>query len=191
MNPDLLATSAIAAAVAWGAGLRLYAVIFALGLLHRLDVYALPTSLELLAHPLVMGVAGLLALAEFLGDKVIWIDSVSDAIHTFIRIPAGAALAAAFFADGDLAIQIIALMLGGTVAAGTHVAKAGGRAMVNTSPEPVSNIFVSLAEEALLLGGGWLALQYPVLFLLLLLIFLLAVVYFIRKLWRAFRRRST
>ncbi|MDP1896464.1 MAG: DUF4126 domain-containing protein, partial [Sulfurimicrobium sp.] len=114
MNPELVATAAIAAAVAWGAGLRLYAVVFALGALHRLDVLPLPASLEMLAHPLVMGIAGVLALAEFLGDKVPWIDSLSDTIHTFIRIPAGAALAAVFFSDGGAAMQTAALLLGGT-----------------------------------------------------------------------------
>ncbi len=188
MNPELVATAAIAAAVAWGAGLRLYAVVFALGALHRLDVLPLPASLEMLAHPLVMGIAGVLALAEFLGDKVPWIDSLSDTIHTFIRIPAGAALAAVFFSDGGAAMQTAALLLGGTVTAGTHLAKAGSRAIINTSPEPVSNISASLGEEALLVSGGWLVLHYPLIFLALLLLFMLLVAYFLRRLWRAFWR---
>lgn len=187
MNPELLATASIAAAVAWGAGLRLYAVVFALGVLHRMDVLPLPASLEMLAHPLVMGIAGLLALAEFLGDKVPWIDSLSDTLQTFIRIPAGAALAAAFFADGGTAMQTAALLLGGTVTAGSHLAKAGSRAIINTSPEPVTNISASLGEEALLVSGGWLVLHYPLIFLALLALFMLTVAYFLRRLWRAFR----
>jgi len=190
VNPELIANAAIAAAVAWGAGLRLYAVVFALGLLHRLSIFPLPPSLEMLAHPLVMGLAGLLALAEFFGDKVPWIDSISDSIHTFIRIPAGAALAAAFFTDGGVAMQTAALLLGGTVAAGTHVAKAGSRVMLNTSPEPVTNVSASLGEEALLVSGGWLALHYPLIFLTLLTLFMLTVAYFLRRLWHAFRRRT-
>lgn len=189
MNPELFATAAIAAAVAWGAGLRLYAVVFALGVLHRLEIIPLPASLEMLAHPLVMGIAGLLALAEFFGDKVPWIDSLSDTIQTFIRIPAGAALAAAFFSDGGTAMQAAALLLGGTVTAGTHLAKAGSRAIINTSPEPVTNIAASLGEESLLLSGGWLVLHYPLIFVLLLLLFMLTVVYFLSRLWRAFRQK--
>jgi len=190
VSAELIANAAIAAAVAWGAGLRLYAVVFALGALHRLDLLHLPPSLDVLAHPLVMGIAGLFALAEFFGDKVPWIDSISDAVHTFIRIPADAALATAFFADGGVALQSAALLLGGTIAAGTHVAKAGSRAMLNTSPEPVTNVSASLGEEALLVSGGWLALHYPMTFLVLLALFMLAVGYFLRRLWRAFRQRG-
>ena len=190
MNTELIATTAIAAAVAWGAGLRLYAVVFALGMLHRLAILPLPPSLEVLAHPLVMGVAGLFALAEFFGDKVPWIDSISDAVHTFIRIPAGAALAAAFFADGSTAVQTLALLMGGSLAAGTHLAKAGSRAILNTSPEPVTNIAASLGEETLLVSGGWLAYQHPLIFLAMLALFMLAVAYFLRRLWQAFRRRT-
>ena len=190
MNTELIATTAIAAAVAWGAGLRLYAVVFALGMLHRLDVMPLPPSLEMLAHPLVMGVAGLFALAEFFGDKVPWIDSISDAVHTFIRIPAGAALAAAFFADGNAAVQTMALLMGGSLAAGSHIAKAGSRAILNTSPEPVTNVVASLGEETLLVSGGWLAYQHPLIFLVMLTLFMITVAYFMRRLWRAFRNRS-
>lgn len=190
MNAELIATTAIAAAVAWGAGLRLYAVVFALGMLHRLDVLSLPPSLEMLAHPLVMAVAGLFAVAEFFGDKVPWIDSISDAVHTFIRIPAGAVLAAAFFADGSTAVQTLALLLGGSLAAGTHIAKAGSRAILNTSPEPVTNVVASLGEETLLVSGGWLAYQHPLTFLAMLGLFVITVAYFLRRLWRAFRQRA-
>ncbi|MBK8162868.1 MAG: DUF4126 domain-containing protein [Gammaproteobacteria bacterium] len=181
--------AALAAAVAWGAGLRLYLVLFVLGLLHRLEVLQLPPALEFLQHPLIMGVTGLFALAEFVGDKLPWLDSLSDAVHTLIRIPAGAALAAAFFADGSAAVQALALLLGASIAAGTHIAKAGGRAMINASPEPVSNVAASLGEEAVLVSGGWLALFHPLVFLLLLALFLLAVAVFLRRLWRALRAR--
>lgn len=187
--PQLIPQAAIAAAVAWGAGLRLYLVLFALGLLHRLGMLQLPEALGILQHPLVMGCAGLFALAEFFGDKLPWLDTVSDTVHTLIRIPAGAALAAAFFADSGAAAQAIALLLGGSIAAGTHVVKSGGRAIINTSPEPVSNVTASLGEEALLVSGGWLALSHPLAFLALLALFMLVVAYFLRRLWRAMRRR--
>lgn len=189
MNAELIPHAALAAAAAWGAGLRLYLVLFALGLLHRLEILQLPASLEILQHPLVLGIAGLFALAEFLGDKLPWLDSLSDAVHTLIRIPAGAVLAAAFFADGGVAVQAVALLLGGSIAAGTHVAKSGSRAMINASPEPVSNVAASLGEEAVLVSGGWLALVYPLAFLVLLALFLLVVMYFLRRLWRAVRAR--
>ncbi|MCC6207927.1 MAG: DUF4126 domain-containing protein, partial [Gammaproteobacteria bacterium] len=166
-------------------------VLFALGLLHRLEILQLPAALEILQHPLVMGCAGLFALAEFFGDKLPWLDSLSDTVHTLIRIPAGAALAAAFFADNGAAAQAIALLLGGSIAAGTHVAKSGSRAIINASPEPVSNVAVSLGEEALLVSGGWLALFHPVGFLILLALFMLGVAYFLRRLWRAVHQRPS
>lgn len=191
MDAELIPHAAIAAAVAWGAGLRLYLVLFALGLFHRLGILQLPETLEILQHPLVMGCAGLFALAEFFGDKLPWLDSLSDSVHTFIRIPAGAALAAAFFADSGAAAQAIALLLGGSIAAGTHVAKSGSRALINASPEPVSNVAASLGEEALLVSGWWMALFHPLGFLVLLALFMLVVAYFLRRLWRAVRRRPS
>jgi hypothetical protein len=189
MSEALIAQAALAAAVAWGAGLRLYAVVLILGLLGRFGGFDLPASLDVLTHPLVIGISGLLALGEFVGDKIPWLDSVSDTIHTFIRIPAGAALAAAFFGDSGGAIQTTAALLGGTFAAGSHVAKAGTRALINTSPEPVSNIAASFGEEALLGGGLWLAFAHPLAFLLALAVFMLATLWMLRRLWRWLRAR--
>ncbi|MBW8327994.1 MAG: DUF4126 domain-containing protein [Thiobacillus sp.] len=186
--PDaLIAQAALAAAVAWGAGLRLYAVVLILGLLGRFGGFDLPESLQVLTHPLVIGISGLLALAEFIGDKIPWIDSASDAIQTFIRIPAGAALAAAFFGDSGGALQTTAALLGGTFAAGSHVAKAGTRALINTSPEPASNITASFSEEALLGGGLWLAFAHPLAFLAALAVFMLVTLWLLRRLWRWLR----
>ncbi len=187
--PDaLIAQAALAAAVAWGAGLRLYAVVLILGLASRYGGFDLPESLQLLAHPLVIGISGLLAFAEFVGDKIPWIDSASDAIQTFIRIPAGAALAAAFFGDSGAALQTTAALLGGTFAAGSHVAKAGTRALINTSPEPASNITASFSEEALLGGGLWLAFAHPLAFLAALAVFMLVTLWLLRRLWRWLRQ---
>ena len=188
MSDALIAQAALAAAVAWGAGLRLYAVILILGLLGRFGGFDLPPSLQVLAHPLVIGISALLTLAEFVGDKIPWLDSVSDSIHTFIRIPAGAALAAAFFGDSGAAIQTTAALLGGTFAAGSHVAKSGTRALINTSPEPVSNAAASFGEEALLGGGLWLAFAHPLAFLAALAVFMLATLWMLRRLWRWLRQ---
>lgn len=188
MSDALIAQAALAAAVAWGAGLRLYAVVLILGLAGRFGGLDLPESLQILAHPLVIGISGLLALAEFVGDKIPLLDSLSDSIHTFIRIPAGAALAAAFFGDSGAAVQTAAALLGGSFAAGSHVAKAGSRAFINTSPEPVSNVAASFGEEAILGGGLWLAIVHPLAFLAALGVFMLASVWLARKLWRWLRQ---
>jgi hypothetical protein len=188
MSDDLIAQAALAAAVAWGAGLRLYAVVLILGLAGQFGGLDLPQSLRILEHPLVIGISGLLALAEFVGDKIPLLDSVSDSIHTFIRIPAGAALAAAFFGDSGAAVQTAAALLGGSFAAGSHVAKAGSRAFINTSPEPVSNVAASFGEEAMLGGGLWLAVTHPLIFLAALGTFMLASLLLAQKLWRWLRQ---
>lgn len=188
MSDALIAQAALAAAVAWGAGLRLYAVVLGLGLLGWFGALELPESLQVLSHPLVLVISGLLTLAEFIGDKIPWIDSLSDSIHTFIRIPAGAALAAAFFGDSGAALQASAALLGGTFAAGSHIAKSGSRALINTSPEPLSNIVASFGEEGLLVGGLWLAFFYPLTFLVALAIFMLATLWMLRRLWRWLRQ---
>jgi len=188
MSDALIAQAALAAAVAWGAGFRLYAVVLGLGLLGWFGALELPESLQALSHPLVLGISGLLTLAEFIGDKIPWVDSLSDSIHTFIRIPAGAALAAAFFGDDGAALQTTAALLGGTFAAGSHVAKAGTRALINTSPEPLSNIAASFGEEGLLIGGLWLAFFYPLAFLAALAVFMLATLWMLRRLWRWLRQ---
>ncbi len=188
MTDALIAQAALAAAVAWGAGLRLYAVVLILGLLGRYGGFELPEPLQVLSHPLAIGISGLLALAEFVGDKIPLLDSVSDTIQTFIRIPAGAALAAAFFGDSGASIQATAVLLGGGFAAGSHLAKAGTRAVINTSPEPVSNLAASFGEEALLGGGLWLAFVHPLAFLSALAVFMLVTLWMLRRLWRWLRQ---
>ncbi len=183
--PDaLIAQAALAAAVAWGAGLRLYAVVLTLGLLGRFGGFDLPESLHVLEHPLVIGISALLALGEFVGDKIPLIDSLSDTLHTFIRIPAGAALAAAVFGDSSGAVQAVAALAGGGFAATSHVAKAGTRAFINASPEPVSNVAASFGEETLLGAGLWLAFVHPLAFLGALAVFILVTLWMLRRLWR-------
>ena len=188
---------ALAAALAWGSGLRLYAVLFALGLAGWGGWLVLPAHLGVLAHPAVLGASGFMAVVEFGTDKLPWLDSVWDAVHTFIRIPAGAALAAAVFGGSETAIAVAAAILGGSIAAGTHLAKAGGRAAINTSPEPFSNWFASLGEDTLVPAGLWLAVAHPLVFLVALVLFgLIALVMLgaiasgLRQVLRTLRRVS-
>jgi hypothetical protein len=185
---------AMTAAMAWGAGLRLYLVVFAVGLAGYLGYVPLPESMKIISHPAVMGAAGFMAFIEFFADKIPYLDSVWDAIHTFLRIPAGAALAAGMMGGNGDAVSMVAAILGGTLAAGTHFGKAGTRAVVNTSPEPFSNVGTSLAEEGMLLGGLGLAITSPWLFLALLIVFIIAVVVllgvFIRAIRKLMRRRE-
>jgi Domain of unknown function (DUF4126) len=182
--PDL----AIAAALAWGSGLRAYAVVFALGLAGAMGWIDLPQHLRLLQHPLVLGASGLMTAVEFFADKLPWLDTVWDAAHSFIRIPAGAALAGAVFGDSGAATALAAAILGGTLAAGVHFAKAGTRAAINTSPEPFSNWTASLTEDALVPAGLWLAIAHPLAFFVLLALFLLGAGLLARFIWRGLRR---
>lgn len=171
---------AIAAALAWGAGIRLYAALLFVGLAGAMGWIELPSHLRVLAHPMVMGASGFMAIVEMLADKVPWVDSLWDTLHTFIRIPAGAALAASVFVDGGAAVAITAAILGGTLAAGSHLTKAGTRGVANTSPEPFSNWALSLAEDAMVPAGLFLAFTHPVLFLALLAIAMLGAFFFLR-----------
>lgn len=183
-----MTTLALVTGLGWTSGVRFYAVMFFLGLLQHGGIYTLPAGLEMLAHPWVITVSGVLFLTEFFADKIPGVDSAWDALHTFIRIPGGALLAAAAVAGGDPGLALAAGLLGGTVAAGAHLAKAGGRALINTSPEPFSNWAASFTEDALVLGALWAALKYPLLFLALLLAFILAALWLLPRLWRGLRR---
>ncbi|NWG38683.1 MAG: DUF4126 domain-containing protein [Hydrogenophilaceae bacterium] len=138
MDHALIAQAAIAAAVAWGSGLRLYLVLFVLGMLGRFAGFDLPDALAWLSHSVSLGVTGLLSLTEFFADKIPWLDSVWDALHSFLRIPAGAALAASLFPElGGAGMTTLVALLGGGVAASAQLTKSGSRAVINTSPEPI------------------------------------------------------
>lgn len=184
---DAVQQVALAAGMAWGSGLRLYAVLFAAGLLGRLGYVDLPPGLEILEHNWVLLAAGTMLAIEFLADKVPAVDTLWDAVHSFIRIPAGAVLAAAAMSEAEPAVALVAAILGGTLAAGTHAAKAGSRALINTSPEPFSNIAASFGEDALLVGGLYLAWAHPLAFLAALALFVLLLVWLLPKLWRGVR----
>jgi len=152
---------AIASVLGFASGIRLYLVLFAVGLAGYLQWVPLPAGLQLLAHPWVLGASGAMMAVEFFADKIPALDSLWDTVHTLIRIPAGAALAAAILGGDSATWATIAAILGGSLAATSHFTKAGSRALVNTSPEPFSNIAVSSAED--LLAGGLLVLvlAYP------------------------------
>jgi hypothetical protein len=188
VNSISLAEIALALALAWGAGIRVYLVLFLCGTAGRMGWIDLPGSFALLAHPLVLGASGFMLAVEFFADKFPWIDSLWDAAHSFIRIPAGAALAAMVFGDGSTtAIPLVAAILGGAVAAGAHLTKAGARSVINTSPEPFSNWTASLFEDALVPLGLWAAVFHPVAFLVLLAAFAIAAILLIRLLIQGFR----
>jgi hypothetical protein len=188
---DALTAIATATGLGWASGVRLYAVLFFLGLLQHAGIYTLPPDLQVLAHPAVMAVSGLLFFIEFMADKVPGVDSLWDAVHTFIRIPAGAVLAAAAVTSADPGFALAAGLLGGAVAAGTHFTKAGTRALINASPEPFSNWTASLGEDFLSLLGLFAALKYPLLFLILLGVFIGVAIYLLPKLWRGIKRVLT
>ncbi|TAK72387.1 MAG: DUF4126 domain-containing protein [Betaproteobacteria bacterium] len=184
---DTLQSVALAAGLAWGSGIRLYAVLFIAGLMARLGYVELPPGLGLLTHPAVLSASGFMLFIEFFADKIPGIDSLWDAAHTFVRIPAGALLAALALADQDPALVLAAAILGGSLASAVHLTKTGSRALINASPEPFSNWTASFGEEALLLGGLWAAFTHPLVFLAGLAIFLLVALWLLPKIWRGLR----
>jgi flagellar biosynthesis protein FliQ len=160
---NFISTLAIGMGASWVAGINLYATVATLGLLSRFAHLKLPGELEVVTSWWVIGIALFLFVVEFIADKIQLVDSAWDIIHTFIRIPAGAVLAATAFGDFDRRIQVIALLLGGGLALSSHGTKAAARALINTSPEPVSNIVVSLCEDILAVATMVLAMFLPVL----------------------------
>lgn len=184
---DMLQPVVLASLLAWASGLRLYLVVCAVGLLGFYDYVELPAGLGVLEDPWVIGAAGFMLAMEFLVDKIPGLDTLWDAAHTFIRIPAGALLAAGATGDELSAVTVAAGLLGGTITAGTHFTKAGSRAAINTSPEPFSNIGASFTEDVLAVGGIWLALVYPLVFLGLLALFIVLAIWLLPKLWRFVR----
>jgi hypothetical protein len=180
-------TAALAAGLSWASGLRLYAALFTAGMLHWFNVMTLPQPLQILAHPVVLAASGVMLAVEFLVDKVPGLDSIWDSVHTFIRIPAGAVLAAGAFAQLDPVWVTTAAVLGGMIAGSSHLTKAGTRAALNTSPEPVSNWAASLTEDVATIGGLTLAVFNPWVFLVLLAVFIVFALWFIPKVFRFIR----
>lgn len=184
---DILQSIALATGMAWASGMRLYAVVFSAGMLGRFGLLTLPESLRVLENPWLIGLSGLLLVVELLADKIQLVDSIWDSVHTFIRIPAGAVLAALALGDHDPAIMVAAGLLGGSLTAGVHALKAGSRALINTSPEPFSNVAASLGEDLLSFSGFALAVFFPILFLLGLTVFVILLVWLLPKVLRGIR----
>ncbi len=179
---------ALTMGVAWASGINLYAAVFMLGYLGSTGHIVLPAELQIVTDPLVMFAAGLMYCIEFFADKTPGVDSAWDAIHSFIRIPAGAVLAMGAVGDTSAAVELAAFLIGGTLAAGAHITKAGGRILINTSPEPVSNWLTSISEDIAVVLGLWTALYHPWLFLCLLVLFILMMIWLLPRLWQGIKR---
>jgi len=181
---DLAALLALAMGLGWASGVRLYTTLFVVGLAGKLGWLVLPEGLHLLEHPWVLGAAAVMLVAEFFADKIPLLDSVWDTVHTFIRIPAGAALAAMVFGGQGVEWQTAMAIIGGTLAAGTHFTKAGTRAIINASPEPFTNLAASFGEDVVVLTWLWLMFAHPWLMLALLVLLVALIVWLLPILWR-------
>ncbi len=176
--------------VAWASGINLYASVLMLGYFSMTGDITLPPGLEVVSDPLVMTAAGFMYMVEFFADKTPGVDTAWDTLHTFIRIPAGALLAAGM-AEGlevSQATEFAALLIGGGVAASSHLTKASSRVLINTSPEPFSNWTASITEDLVVIGGLWASLHHPWLFVAGLVVFLLLVIWLLPKIWRTLKR---
>jgi len=181
-------TLALTMGLAWASGINLYATLFTLGYLANTGNMDLPPDLAIIANPMVMGAAGLMYCIEFFADKIPGIDTGWDTIHTFIRIPAGAMLAAGAIGDMNPAIEITAALLGGGLATATHATKAGSRVLINTSPEPFTNWAASIGEDIAVIGGVWACLNHPILFLLALALSIVLMIWLLPKIWKGIKK---
>lgn len=188
MGSDLFTTLGFAMGSAWLSGINLYATVVTLGLLQRYHLVRLPGDLDFMQQWWVLILAAALYLIEFVADKIPAVDSIWDAIHTFIRVPAGAVLAASAFAHFDPSVRLIALLAGGGVALSSHGAKAATRLAANTSPEPFSNIALSLFEDVVAIGASLLMAYHPLVILAVVVIFLVIAAWLARRIARALGR---
>lgn len=188
---DTVQIIALTMGAAWASGINLYAAIFMLGFMGSTGNIDLPPDLVVLTDPLVMFAAGLMYCVEFFADKTPGLDTAWDTVHTFIRIPMGAVLAMGAVGDTTPAIELVAFLVGGSLAASTHATKTGSRILINTSPEPVTNWTTSVGEDLLVITGLWTALNYPWLFLILLTIFVGLMIWLLPKLWRGIKNVFT
>ena len=187
-TPELLA---LAAALGWASGLRLYLVVFLTGLAGWIGWLELPPGLQVLQHPALLGASGFMLFIEFFADKIPWVDSLWDLVNSVIRVPAGAALAAGALGADSATLALMAALLGGTLAATSQAAKTSARAAANASPEPFTNLGLSLLEDGLVVAALWLATNHPLVFAVLLVVIVLAMWWitwtlfrFLRAVWR-------
>jgi hypothetical protein len=188
MSADWITTLGTAMGSAWLSGINLYATVVTLGVLQRLHLVKLPGGLDMLGDWWVLGLAGGMYAIEFVADKIPAVDSAWDAVHTFIRVPAGAILAATAFADFDPSIKLAAMIIGGGITLGSHGTKAATRLAANTSPEPVSNVALSLGEDVLTFGSAALMAFFPAVMIVVVVIFLILAIWLVPKIVRALRR---
>ncbi len=181
-------TLALTMGLAWASGINLYATLLTLGFLANSGNIVLPPDLQIVANPMVMGAAGIMYFIEFFADKVPGVDTGWDAIHTYIRIPAGAMLAAGAIGDLNPAVELAAAIMGGSLAAASHATKAGTRVLINTSPEPFSNWFASVGEDIAVIGGVWACINHPVPFLIALVFFILLMIWLLPRIWAGVKK---
>lgn len=185
---ELISVIALTAGVGWASGINLYALVLVLGIAGATGNIQLPAELAVVQSPMVIMAAGVMYVIEFIADKVPGVDTGWDTLHTFIRIPAGAMLAAGAVGDVTPALEIAAGLMGGTLAGASHLTKASTRALINTSPEPVSNWTASISEDLLVLGGLWTMFNHPILFLCLMVLFIALVIWLLPRLWRLIKK---
>ncbi len=181
---ELISVIALTMGVGWASGINLYASVLVLGLASSTGNIDLPAELSVVENPMVIMAAGIMFLVEFIADKVPGVDTGWDTLHTFIRIPAGAMLAAGAVGDVSPALEVAAGLLGGTMAGASHLTKFSTRAVINTSPEPFSNWAASISEDLIVLGGLWAMFNHPWLFVGAMVVFILLVIWLLPKLWR-------
>jgi hypothetical protein len=188
ISDPIIQTIALTMGVAWASGINLYAAILVLGVLGSTGNIVLPQNLIVLTDPLVMAAAATMYVAEFFADKIPGVDNGWDTVHTFIRIPLGALLAAAAVGEVSPSVTTAAAILGGSMSASTHATKAGARMLINTSPEPFTNWFTSLGEDVAVFAGLWTALHYPLLFIIFTICFILLLIWLLPKIWKGVTR---
>lgn len=185
---DTIHYIALSMGVAWASGINLYAAVFMLGYLGSTGNITLPPDLMVVTDPLVMTAAGLMYCVEFFADKTPGVDTAWDTIHTFIRIPLGAVLAMSAVGDTTPAVELAAFLVGGSLTAATHATKTGGRALINTSPEPISNWTTSIGEDVMVIAGIWAALVHPWVFVVFLVLFIILMAWLLPRIWRVLKK---
>jgi hypothetical protein len=178
----------LAMGTAWTSGINLYATVGALGIAGQLKLIQLPQNLEVLTHPAVIAIACIMYLIEFFADKVPYVDSGWDVLHTFIRVPAGAILAAQSLGDLNPALELAAILAGGSVALAAHGTKTVARLAINASPEPFSNWTASITEDIAVFGSIWMIFNHPIIMLVLVLTFLALIIWLVPKIFRLAKR---
>ena len=178
---------ALAAALGWASGLRLYLVVFLTGLSGSMGWIVLPAGLHVLQHPLVLGASGFMLFVEFFADKIPGVDSLWNITHSVISIPAGAALAAGVFGADNATMAMVAGLLGGSLAATSAATRVTTRAAINTSPEPITNLGASFLEEGFVVGGLWLATSHPAAFAVALTITVVVMIWLLVTTWRSLK----